>query len=97
MLNKFCFHVYAQKSLFRGENYIGSFLTSEATPMPPTLLFVSITINHLAELLFTGDWERSSRRIAVTVTQLVDSQILSLILVPDSQSLSRKSFTKLDV
>ena len=28
MLNNFCFHVYAQTSLFKGENWNGYFLTS---------------------------------------------------------------------
>ena len=34
-------------------------------------LFVSITINHLAELLFTGDWERSSRTASNCLTRIL--------------------------
>ena len=33
--------------------------------------FVSITINHLAELLFTGDWERSSRTASNCLTRIL--------------------------
>ena len=34
MLNNFCFHVYAQKSLFVGENGNGFFGTSAPVPLP---------------------------------------------------------------
>ena len=34
MLNKFCFHVYAQKSLFLGENGNAFFWTSPPSPSP---------------------------------------------------------------
>ena len=34
MLNNFCFHVYAQKSLFIGENGNGFFLTSSSSSLP---------------------------------------------------------------
>ena len=33
MLNKFCFHLYAQKLLFIGENCNGFFLTSAPSPV----------------------------------------------------------------
>ena len=36
MLNKFCFHVYAQESLFIAENCNAFFLTT-TTPYPVTL------------------------------------------------------------
>ena len=44
MLNKFCFHVYAQKSLFIAENCNGFFLTtsSSSTPYPLTLEFLEL-------------------------------------------------------
>ena len=41
MLNKFCFHLYAQKSLFIGENCNAFFLTS-AAPSPVTLEFIEL-------------------------------------------------------
>ena len=41
MLNNFCFHVYAQKSLFKVENVNGFFLTS-TTPYPLTLEFIEL-------------------------------------------------------
>ena len=34
MLNNFCFHVYAQMSLFVGENDNAYFLTAAAPPSP---------------------------------------------------------------
>ena len=34
MLNNFCFHVYAQKSLFVGENGNAFFGTSSSAPAP---------------------------------------------------------------
>ena len=39
MLNNFCFHVYAQKSLFIAENCNAFFLTATAaaSPLPVTL------------------------------------------------------------
>ena len=37
MLNNFCFHVYAQMSLFNGEKCNGYFLTQFLTPPPPPL------------------------------------------------------------
>jgi len=43
MLNKFCFHLYAQNSLFIGENCNAFFLTS--SPLPPyplTLEFIEL-------------------------------------------------------
>ena len=40
MLNKFCFHLYAQKSLFIGENCNVFFLT--AAPYPLTLEFLEL-------------------------------------------------------
>ena len=47
MLNEFCFHLYAQKSLFRVENCNGFFLTSSssaaaAAPYPVTLEFIEL-------------------------------------------------------
>ena len=46
MLNKFCFHVYAEKSLFIAENCNGFFLTSSsssaAPPYPLTLEFIEL-------------------------------------------------------
>ena len=41
MLNNFCFHLYAQKSLFIAENCNGFFLTS-AAPYPLTLEFLEL-------------------------------------------------------
>ena len=37
MLNNFCFHVYAQKSLFVAENCNGFFGTSPSSPSPVSL------------------------------------------------------------
>ena len=34
MLNNFCFHVYAQMSLFMGENVNAFFLTPPPAPLP---------------------------------------------------------------
>ena len=43
MLNNFCFHVYAQKSLFIGENGNGFFWTSPSpAPVPLTLEFIEL-------------------------------------------------------
>ena len=43
MLNNFCFHVYAQKSLFKVENVNGFFLTKLlAAPFPVTLPFIEL-------------------------------------------------------
>ena len=44
MLNNFCFHVYAQKSLFIGENSNDFFWTSSssASPDPVTLEFIEL-------------------------------------------------------
>ena len=40
MLNNFCFHVYAQKSLFIAENCNGFFFTT--APDPLTLEFIEL-------------------------------------------------------
>ena len=40
MLNNFCFHVYAQKSLFIGEN--GNAFFTPSAPMPVTLEFIEL-------------------------------------------------------
>ena len=40
MLNKFCFHLYAQKSLFIAENCNVFFLTT--SPSPGTLEFIEL-------------------------------------------------------
>ena len=42
MLNKFCFDVYAQKSLFRIENVNGFFGISSSTPSPVSLEFIEL-------------------------------------------------------
>ena len=42
MLNNFCFHVYAQKSLFIGENDNEVFLTASSSPSPVTLDFIEL-------------------------------------------------------
>ena len=42
ILNNFCFHVYAQKSLFIGENCNGFFLTLSSPPDPLTLEFIEL-------------------------------------------------------
>ena len=42
MLNNFCFHVYAQKSLFIGENGNDFFWTSSSSPDPLTLEFIEL-------------------------------------------------------
>ena len=42
MLNNFCFHVYAQKSLFIGENDNVYFWTSAAAPSPVSLEFIEL-------------------------------------------------------
>ena len=44
MLNNFCFHVYAQKSLFIGENVNDFFLTAAAasSPSPVTFEFIEL-------------------------------------------------------
>ena len=47
MLNKFCFHVYAQKSVFIGQNV--NFLTP-STPDPPTLEFIELVPSKKLEL-----------------------------------------------
>ena len=41
MLNNFCFHVYAQKSLFIAENCNGFFWTA-ASPSPVTREFIEL-------------------------------------------------------
>ena len=41
MLNKFCFHVHAQKLLFIGEN-ANVFWTSASSPYPLTLEFIEL-------------------------------------------------------
>ena len=41
MLNKFCFHLYAQNSLFIGENCNAFFLTP-SPPDPLTLEFIEL-------------------------------------------------------
>ena len=41
MLNNFCFHLYAQNSLFIGENCNGFFWTS-SPPSPVTLEFIEL-------------------------------------------------------
>ena len=41
MLNNFCFHVYAEKSLFKGEKGNAFFLTS-SSPVPVTLPFLEM-------------------------------------------------------
>ena len=43
MLNKFCFHLYAQKSLFMAENCNAFFLTTApTTPYPVTLEVIEL-------------------------------------------------------
>ena len=43
MLNNFLFHVYAQKSLFIGENDNDFFLTAaSSSPSPVTLQFIEL-------------------------------------------------------
>ena len=42
MLNNFCFDVYAQKSLFIGENGNVYFFTSAAGPGPVSLEFIEL-------------------------------------------------------
>ena len=42
MLNNFCFHVYAQKSLFIDEKGNACFFTSTTTPYPLTLEFIEL-------------------------------------------------------
>ena len=43
MLNNFCFHVYAQKSMFIGENGNAFFLTAAAAaPYTVTLTFIEL-------------------------------------------------------
>ena len=42
MLNNFCFHVYAQKSLFIGENDNVYFWTSTSSPLPVRLEFIEL-------------------------------------------------------
>ena len=43
MLNNFCFHLYAQKSLFIAKNCNGFFLTSAAAaPDPLTIEFIEL-------------------------------------------------------
>ena len=42
MLNNFCFHVYAQKSLFIAENCNAFIWTATATPYPLTLEFLEL-------------------------------------------------------
>ena len=42
MLNNFCFYVYAQKSLFIGENDNVYFWTSAAAPMPVSFEFIEL-------------------------------------------------------
>ena len=38
MLNNFCFHVYAQNSLFIGENGNAFFWTAPSTPVPGEII-----------------------------------------------------------
>ena len=42
MLNKFCFHLYAQKSLFIVENFNDFFWTSSSAPHPVILEFIEL-------------------------------------------------------
>ena len=42
MLNKFCFHVHAHKSLFIAENCNAFFFTSTSTPSPVTFEFIEL-------------------------------------------------------
>ena len=42
MLDNFCFHVYAQKSLIIGENDNEYFLTSSSPPCPVGLEFIDL-------------------------------------------------------
>ena len=42
MLNNFCFHVYAQKSLFIGENYNAFLQLLHPPPSPVTLEFIEL-------------------------------------------------------
>ena len=42
MLNNFCFHVWAQKSLFIAENCNAFFWTSSPPPYPLTLEFIEL-------------------------------------------------------
>ena len=42
MLNNFCFHVYAQKSMFIGENGNPFFLTSASSSSPVPLPFIEL-------------------------------------------------------
>ena len=42
MLNNFCFHVYAQKSVFIGENGNELFWTTATSPVPLTLEFIEL-------------------------------------------------------
>ena len=42
MLNKFCFHLYAQKSLFIAENCNGFFLTASSSPSPVSLEVIEL-------------------------------------------------------
>ena len=42
MLNNFCFHLYAQKSMFIGENGNVYFWTSSSSPYPVSLEFIEL-------------------------------------------------------
>ena len=42
MLNNFCFHLYAQNSLFIGENCNVFFGTTTSSPYPLTLEFIEL-------------------------------------------------------
>ena len=44
MLNNFCFHVYAQNSVFIAKNCNAIFLTSSSSPDPLTFEFISRTL-----------------------------------------------------
>ena len=51
MLNYFCFHVYAQKSLFIGENGNDFFWTSSSSsPSPPDPLLYSLTLMSVTDI-----------------------------------------------
>ena len=56
MLNKFCFHLYAQKSLFIGENCKKNNLTSSssATPSPVSFEFIELVLGHHNRTILTN-------------------------------------------
>ena len=61
MLNNFCFHLYAQNSLFNAENCNGFFWTpSPSSPSPVSLEFIELVPKNLHFRNIMGVWSRQT-------------------------------------